>query len=82
MENWGSMRFDRDPVAGVEFGNQSATMMSTMEADEDWWPPTFTPVVFAGPGWLRRRSPWPTTAHDGDLTQHRVVGRRGGREDC
>ena len=24
-------------------------MMSTMEADEDWWPPTFTPVVFCRP---------------------------------
>ena len=34
---------------GVSSANQSATMMSTIEALEAWWPPTLTPEWLARP---------------------------------
>ena len=37
------VRLDRDPVRGAQVVEYSAVMIETIDADEAWWPPTFTP---------------------------------------
>ena len=50
--------------SGRSAWNHSAVMIETIEADDAWWPPTFSP-----PGLGRTRLAWSTIAVDSHSTR-------------